>query len=141
MLALLPLAVLFLLQGSTEEAVTRGYMLQMGARQLPGWVAIIASSVLFSVLHINFDPLILINITLFAVFASLVALQQGSLWIVCGIHAGWNFFQGNVFGLPVSGHVEATALFTFGPAPDPTTHSPAAISASRPASSWRSLLP
>ena len=28
----------------------------------------------------------------------------------------WNFFQGNIFGLPVSGNPEATSLFTFGPA-------------------------
>lgn len=116
LLSLLPLAVLFLLQGSTEEAVTRGYMLQMGARQLPGGVAIVASSAVFAVVHVDFHPLVLLNIGLFAVFASLVALEQGSLWMVCGLHAGWNYFQGNVYGLPVSGHAEATSLFTFGPA-------------------------
>ncbi len=116
-LSLLPLLLLFILQGSTEEAITRGYMLQMGLRQLPGWVAVVASSVLFAVIHLNFRPLALINITLYAIFASLVALEQGSLWLVCGIHAGWNYFQGNVYGLPVSGHPEATSLFAFGPTP------------------------
>lgn len=116
LLALLPLLVVFVLQGSTEETVTRGYMLQIGGRQLPGWVAVLASSVIFAVVHLDFDPMILLNIGLYAVFASLVALRQGSLWMVCGIHAGWNFFQGNVFGLPVSGIPEATSLWTFGPA-------------------------
>ncbi|MEI8080306.1 MAG: CPBP family intramembrane glutamate endopeptidase, partial [Actinomycetes bacterium] len=33
-----------------------------------------------------------------------------------GIHAGWNYFQGNIFGLPVSGIPEASSLFAFGPA-------------------------
>lgn len=113
---LLPLAVVFLLQASTEEAVTRGYMLQIGGRQLPGWVAIIAPSVIFSVLHVGASPLGLVNIALYALFASFVALGQGSLWLICGIHAGWNYFQGNIFGLPVSGNPKANALLAFGPA-------------------------
>ena len=117
LLALVPLILLFVLQGSTEESVTRGYMLQIGARQLPGGVVVILSSVV-AVVHVDFDPLVLINITLYAVFACLVALRQGSLWLVCGIHAGWNFFQGNIFGLPVSGNPEATSLLSIGPAPD-----------------------
>ncbi len=113
---LLPLAVVFLLQASTEEAVTRGYMLQIGGLQLPGWVAIIATSVIFSVLHVGASPVALLNIALYAVFASFVALGQGSLWLICGIHAGWNYFQGNIFGVPVSGHSEANSLLAFGPA-------------------------
>lgn len=116
LLPVLPLLAVFAVQGSTEEAVTRGHMLQMGARQLPGWVAILGSSILFAVIHINFDPLILLSLTFYAIFACLVALQQGSLWLISGIHVGWNFFQGNVFGLPVSGHPRATALFSIGPA-------------------------
>ena len=116
LLGLIPLALVFVVQASTEEAATRGYMLPVGARQLPAWVAIVASSVLFAVIHLNFSPLPLLNITLYAIFACLVALEQGSLWLICGLHAGWNFFQGNVFGLPVSGNPEATSLFSFGPA-------------------------
>lgn len=46
------------------------------------------------------------------------------MWLVGGIHAGWNYFQGNIFGLPVSGHSESTSLFTIGPA----RHSTAALS-------------
>ncbi len=116
-LALIPLLAVFVLQGSTEEAVIRGYMLQTGGRSLPGWVAIIGSSVFFAVIHLDFTPVVLANITLYAVFACFVALREGGLWLIGGIHAGWNFFQGNIFGLPVSGHGYATTLFTFGPAP------------------------
>ncbi|MEV8468770.1 type II CAAX endopeptidase family protein [Fluviibacterium sp. DFM31] len=113
---ILPLLAVFAIQGTTEEAVVRGYMLQMGARQLPGWVAILGSSLLFAVIHVTFDPIILLVLFLYAVFACVVALQQGSLWLISGIHVGWNFFQGNVFGLPVSGHPRATALLSIGPA-------------------------
>ncbi|HEX8926990.1 MAG TPA: CPBP family intramembrane glutamic endopeptidase, partial [Terriglobales bacterium] len=30
-------------------------------------------------------------------------LRTRSLWLPIGMHFGWNFFQGTVFGLPVSG--------------------------------------
>lgn len=114
---LLPLLILFILQGSTEEAVTRGYMLQVGGRQLPGWVAVVGSAVFFTVAHLDFHPVILLNLFLFALFASFVALWQRSIWLICGIHAGWNFAQGNLYGLPISGQTEATALLTLGPTP------------------------
>ena len=58
----------------------------------------------------------MINILLFALFVSFIALRQGSLWMVCGIHIGWNWFQGNAFGVPVSGSAPwDVALFRFGP--------------------------
>ncbi len=116
LLLLVPLLVVFAVQGTTEEAVTRGYMLQMGGRQLPGWVAVLASSIFFALIHVAFEPVILLNLTLYAVFASFVALQQGSLWLISGIHAGWNFVQGNVLGLPVSGTAKGVSLFGLGPA-------------------------
>lgn len=52
---------------------------------------------------------------MYALFASFVALREGSLWLICGIHAGWNYFQGNIFGVPVSGNPEANSLLAFGP--------------------------
>ena len=121
--ALLPVLLLVLVwtvQGSTEEILMRGYLLQTNGLQLPGWVAILIPALIFSGLHFLTpgpkEPMAVVNIILFAVFASLVALRQGSLWLVCGIHVGWNWFQGNVFGVPVSGNVYMTALFPMGPA-------------------------
>lgn len=113
---LIPLFAVFILQGSTEELVLRGYMLQTGGLQMPGLAAIVGTSVLFSALHRDFDPIPFINIVLYALFACFVALADGNLWRICGIHAGWNFFQGNVFGLPVSGNAEGTSFWNFGPA-------------------------
>lgn len=117
--ALLPVAGLmfvFFLQGSTEEAVTRGYMLQIAGRQVNAWIAILGSSLIFAAIHPGISWLALINIFLYALFASFVALGQGSLWLICGLHAGWNFFQGNIYGLPVSGNPEANSLLAIGPA-------------------------
>jgi membrane protease YdiL (CAAX protease family) len=34
---------------------------------------------------------------------------SGSLWLPIGIHAGWNFAEGPVFGMIVSGNTQRTA--------------------------------
>lgn len=114
---LVVLLVVFIIQGSTEEIVFRGYMMPVAARQLPIWVAIAGPSVIFMLMHPGAGVVGTVNLLLYAVFACLLALQQGSLWMICGFHAGWNFFQGNVFGVPVSGNPEPTSFFTFGPTP------------------------
>lgn len=119
-LPLLPLILLQLLQSGGDQAIVSGYMLQMGARQLPGWIAILGTSVIFAMQQ-TLNPLTLLNLVLFAAFTCLVALQQGSLWLVVGIQAGWNYCQGNIFGLPMRGIGEPAALVTIGPAPGTAT--------------------
>ena len=123
--ALLPVVLLVLVwtvQSSTEETLMRGYLVQTGALQLPGLVAILIPALIFSGLHFVApgpkEPFAVINIVLFALFVSFIALRQGSLWFICGVHTGWNWFQGNVFGVPVSGNVHTTALFPMGPTAD-----------------------
>lgn len=122
--ALLPALLLgvahWSIQSSTEETISRGYQLQVGALQLPGWLAILLPGVIFSLLHMTevglSEPVAIVNILLYALFVSFIALRQGSLWMVCGIHAGWNWFQGNIVGVPVSGNPPPiTSVFTFGP--------------------------
>jgi len=62
--------------------------------------------VIFALLHIlnpGFGLLPLINIILFGILESIYVLRRGDLWGACAIHSIWNFFQGNVFGISVSG--------------------------------------
>ena len=63
----------------------------------------------------------LLNTLLCAVFACFVALGQGALWLIAGIHVGWNYFQGNVFGVPVSGTPRDVSIWAFGPTPGSST--------------------
>lgn len=116
LLPLLALVLIFYWQASTEESITRGYMLQTTGRQTGAWFAVLGTSIFFAVMHVTTDPVALLNTALYAAFASFVALGQGNLWLICGIHAGWNYVQGNIFGVPVSGHPLANSLLDFGPA-------------------------
>jgi|GEM_PF-3208759 Predicted metal-dependent membrane protease len=98
------LAVSFFVQGGAEELLTRGFLLQNSGIKLPAWVAIAVPALAFTLIHgVATKPLPFAMIFLYALFASFVVLRTGSLWLMIGIHAGWNFTMGNLYGIPVSG--------------------------------------
>ena len=107
----------WIVQATTEEAVVRGYLLQWHGLKQPAWAAVLITSAGFAALHLEADPLVLSNIFLVGLFFSFVSLAQGSIWLVAGIHAGWNMTQGNVFGVPVSGMPVPVSLLPLSPAP------------------------
>jgi hypothetical protein len=94
-------------QGPAEEALTRGWLLPvLGARYTP-LLGVLLSSVAFAAYHLpnpNLSLIAILNLFLFGVFAALFALYEGGLWGVFSIHAIWNWAQGNLFGLAVSGN-------------------------------------
>lgn len=105
--------VAFVLQGMGEEALFRGYLLTSLSRRNNEWVAIIVSSVIFSIFHLpnaGFNVIAFVNITLFGVFAAVFMLKRGSIWAVSAIHTAWNFLQGNVFGIRVSGNPKFSSV-------------------------------
>ncbi|HEL1996525.1 TPA: CPBP family intramembrane metalloprotease [Streptococcus suis] len=94
------------IQGTTEELLTRGWMFSSLAAKHNIPVGILISSLFFTFLHLGNDAISLIpllDLTLFAILACLVMLKTGNLWVIGGLHAAWNCFQGNVFAFPVSG--------------------------------------
>ena len=71
----------------------------------PG-AAIVWSSFLFALLHLGNEGvswLGILNIFLFGVLLGLVVFKTGSLFLACALHGIWNFAEGCLFGLPVSG--------------------------------------
>ena len=46
---------------------------------------------------------------------ALYLLKNDTVWGVAGIHGAWNFAQGNLFGILVSGQPSGTSLMTFLP--------------------------
>lgn len=102
----LVLVLAWSVQGTTEELLARGWMFSSLSAKYNIPVGILVSSLFFTFLHLGNDGISLIpilDLTLFAILASLVMLKTGNLWVISGIHAAWNCFQGNIFAFPVSG--------------------------------------
>lgn len=96
----------FMVQGMSEEVLCRGYLMVSIARRSSLPVAIIANALFFAALHLlnsGITVLAFINLTLFGIFASVMFIRRGSIWMVGAVHSIWNFVQGNVFGIKVSG--------------------------------------
>ncbi|GAA2355702.1 type II CAAX endopeptidase family protein [Saccharopolyspora halophila] len=110
----------FVVQACTEEVITRGYLMQVAFRKWGLVAAVAFQAAVFALLHgVNFDVglLALINILLVGLLLGIWALAEGSLWGVCAFHVVWNWCQGNIAGIQVSGmNLEAT-LLTTEPAP------------------------
>ena len=112
-LAFLLAGVGYTIQGSTEEIYTRGWLLPMMASKTHKWIAIVLSSSFFSLIHLNnigVNYMSSMNTVLFALFLAIYAWKKGDIWGVCGIHVAWNFVQGHIFGLNVSGFPSESSL-------------------------------
>ncbi|MCB9156502.1 MAG: CPBP family intramembrane metalloprotease [Caldilineaceae bacterium] len=105
--------ILFFCVGIYEELWSRGYHLKNLAEGFRFWgakrsivVAIVLSSAVFGLLHAgnpNATAISTFNIFLAGLFLGFGYILTGELAIPIGLHMSWNFFQGNVFGFPVSG--------------------------------------
>jgi uncharacterized protein len=101
--------VVFGLAAAFEEALFRGYILQTFARSGLAWLAILMTSVFFGMVHLgnpNAGYLSSINTALAGVWFGVAYLKTRDLWFVWGMHWMWNWMQGAIFGVEVSGLTE-----------------------------------
>ena len=115
LLGLIMYVVIYFCVGIYEEMQSRGYLLRNLAEGLnfKSWgpktaliVAYLISSSIFGFLHIfnpNTSVISTVNLIIAGLFLGLGYILTGELAISIGLHMTWNFFQGVVFGFPVSG--------------------------------------
>ena len=104
----------FLVQGPAEEIMFRGYLLPVLSARGNTTLGIVVSSLLFGLLHVlnpNLGPLPMLNLTLAGVMFAMYALVEEGLWGMFGLHSAWNWVQGNVLGMAVSGMEFGPSLF------------------------------
>ena len=104
---MLPAFAMAIASGYVEEVLFRGVLFRIIEESLGTWIALALTSLLFGFTHIM-NP----NATLFSSFA--IAMEAGvllgaayvltrRLWLAVGIHFAWNFTQGGIFGVRMSG--------------------------------------
>lgn len=90
-----------------EELIVRGILFRNLEAMLGSWLSLVATALIFGLAHFT-NP----NATLASTLA--IALEAGvllgaaymvtqRLWLAIGIHFAWNFVQGGIFGVAVSG--------------------------------------
>jgi membrane protease YdiL (CAAX protease family) len=112
----------FICVGFYEEMLSRGYHLRNLAEGLniKKWssisalvIAWIISSSIFGMMHLgnpNASLISTINLVVAGMFLGLGYVLTGELALPIGLHITWNFFQGIVFGFPVSGTSNAASF-------------------------------
>ncbi len=109
----------FVLGAFVEELLTRGYLLRNFVEVRQVVLGVIVSSAVFALFHFR-NPGVrdslwpMTNLLLGGVLLAQFCLLARNLWLPVALHFGWNFCQGVVLDIPVSGlkmegliHVEA----------------------------------
>jgi hypothetical protein len=107
-MAAAPALSLALGSGLAEEILVRGVIFRITEEGLGTCLAIAISSALFGLAHAanpNASTVSVVAIALEAgVLLAAAFILTRRLWLAIGLHAAWNFVQGGVFGVAVSGH-------------------------------------
>lgn len=106
---LLGTLAVFAAGAASEETLFRGYLLQTFSRSRLSWLGIIVTSMLFAAAHNDnpaADPLAIANTLLAGGWFAAAYFRTRDLWFPFGVHLAWNWLQGPIFGINVSGIAE-----------------------------------
>ena len=112
-LALIPF---WILQGGAEELVTRGWLFPAVSAKSNIAIGILVSSALFGAMHLlnaGVTVLSIVTIILDGIFACLLMIKYDNMWVLAGMHGAWNFVQGNIYGIQVSGNGATASVFNY----------------------------
>jgi hypothetical protein len=91
----------------SEELVFRGILFRWIEEFGGSWMALLLTSAFFGAAHLanpNASPIAAIGIAFEAgVMLGAAYMLTRSLWLPMGLHAAWNFTQGEIYDIPVSG--------------------------------------
>jgi membrane protease YdiL (CAAX protease family) len=111
-----PGLLLALVAAIFEEIAFRGFLFRLFAGVGGNWAAIVLTAALFGLSHNANSHATLASSGAVAVEAGILLgaayAASGSLWLPIGIHAGWNFAEGSIFGMAVSGNNLSTGFLT-----------------------------
>ena len=105
----------YMIQGMAEEVLCRGYLFVSLTRRYHVINSAIFSAVFFAMLHgmnVGVDGFAIFNLFLYGLFAALLFADCENIWIVGAFHSIWNFVQGNLYGISVSGNKITSSIFT-----------------------------
>ena len=116
---LIPFIILFIavfIQSAAEELICRAFIYQRVLRTYRGrfWLAVLLNSVFFAAIHLGnngVSPMAIVDLAVTGVLFSAMVYYFDSLWMAMGAHAGWNFTQSILAGLPNSGNVLPYSVF------------------------------
>lgn len=97
--------LIFIFVAVMEEVLFRGYILKNLMISFNKYIALIVSSILFSLMHgsnPNIDLFSLVNLFLAGILLGISYIHTKNLWFPIALHLSWNFFQ-TIFGFNVSG--------------------------------------
>jgi hypothetical protein len=92
----------------SEELIFRGILFRWLEEFGGSWFALLLTSAFFGAIHLsnpNASPVAAVFIALEAgLMLGAAYMLTRSLWLPMGIHAAWNFTQGEIYDIPVSGN-------------------------------------
>lgn len=116
---LVPFLILFVavfVQSAAEEMICRGFIYQRVLRTYREnfWLAVIINSVFFGAIHLGNNgvtAMAIVDLVVTGLLFSAMVYYFDSLWMAMAAHAGWNFTQSILAGLPNSGNVVPYSIF------------------------------
>ena len=100
--------------GITEEILFRGLLFRLSSKIVGTWGALIFTSGLFGLAHLaNRGASIRSSIAIALEAGVLLGATYAAtrrLWLPIGLHAGWNFTEGSLFGMTLSGNTMGVGL-------------------------------
>ena len=117
--SVLPLAAGFLfslLSAVLEEIIFRGLLFRLFEKATGMWGALALTSILFGAAHAANKGATIGSSVAIALEAGILLgaayALTGRLWLPIGLHLGWNFAEGSIFGMAVYGGSQKGSLIT-----------------------------